>query len=63
MVDVPAEWVDTMDLLRKCTRLDPNSRITARGILQHPFIVKNADKISQVLHIYDIHMSRIAEDQ
>jgi len=46
--DVPDGWVDAMDLLRQCTRPNPLTRITAREILLHPFVVKNADKITEI---------------
>jgi serine/threonine protein kinase len=41
---VPSEWKDVMDLLRSLTREDPVERMTAKEVLDHPFL-KLADKI------------------
>jgi serine/threonine protein kinase len=37
---VPDPWTDAMDLLRSLTRLDPQERMTASEVLQHPFLKK-----------------------
>ena len=37
---VPDEWLDVMDLLRSLTRYDPQERMTAAEVLQHPFLKK-----------------------
>jgi hypothetical protein len=37
---VPDPWTDAMDLLRSLTRLDPQERMTATEVLQHPFLKK-----------------------
>jgi serine/threonine protein kinase len=37
---VPDQWTDAMDLLRSLTRHDPQERMTAAEVLQHPFLKK-----------------------
>ena len=41
---VPSQWTDVMDLLRSLTREDPAERMTAKDVLEHPFL-KQAEKI------------------
>ena len=41
---VPSEWTDVMDLLRSLTREEPSERMTAKEVLDHPFL-KQADKM------------------
>ena len=44
---VPDEWSDVMDLLRLLTRHDPQERMTAAEVLQHPFL-KKAEMLPQL---------------
>jgi serine/threonine protein kinase len=44
---VPAQWTDVMDLLRSLTRLNPQERLTAAEVLQHPFL-KKADMLARL---------------
>lgn len=41
---VPPEWTDVMDLLRFLTREEPAERMTAKEVLDHPFL-KQAEKL------------------
>ena len=42
--NVPSEWTDVMDLLRSLTREEPAERMTAKEVLDHPFL-KQAEKL------------------
>jgi serine/threonine protein kinase len=37
----PDQWTDAIDLLRSLMRHDPQERITASEVLQHPFLRKS----------------------
>ncbi len=41
---VPSEWTDVMDLLRSLAREEPSERMTAKEVLDHPFL-QQADKL------------------